>query len=266
MTSLRVAGVLWIVAAGVSAAQVATDDRDSGIITVRVIDAAGRPAPGLTIAGLWAAGGYRGESDRERMLPVGRQWKTGPDGTAQIRVRGRRGPYVSASAVASFLTYDAAQKHAAIAVVRTKALKGSITLKLEPAVTVRGRYYCPELERSPRWANGYVFAFTPDGRESVRIAAGPTTDGRFKLKLPPGQYRQNCFGEEVELLPVDFGLYADEPDHDLGTVELMASGIARAYGKAPPDWWIKEARGVEKDVEPSDYRGKWLLVMYWAWW
>ena len=100
----------------------------------------------------------------------------------------------------------------------------------------------------------------------MRIAAGPTRDGRFKLKLPPGKYLQNCFGEEVELLPLDLDLRADKPDHDLGKVEFMASGIARAYGKAPPEWWVKEARGVSEEKEADDYRGKWLLVIYWAWW
>ena len=266
MTSLRFALVFWIVASGVATAQVMTDDKAAGTIAVNVVDASGKPASGITIAGLWAAGGYRGDGDREKMIPVGPRWKTGPDGSVKVPVRGRRGPYVSGSAVVSFLTYAAAQKHAALALVKTKGLKKTVTLNLEPVVTVHGRFYCPGLKRLPRWANGYVFAFTADGKASVRIAASPTTDGKFKLKLPPGQYRQNCFGEEVELLPVDLVLNADEPDHDLGTVNLEASGIARAYAKAPPDWWVKETRGVKGNVEAGDFRGKWLLVIYWAWW
>lgn len=249
--------------AGAQAEPAARPDR---AIAVTVLDAAGKPAPGVTLAGMWAAGGYRGQGDLSRMLAVGPTWKTGPDGVAEVRMRGRRGPYASDAAVTSFFAFDAKQEFAALAVVAGKSLGPALTLKLEPVITVRGRLWCARLKRAPAWANGYVFANTPDGKGSIRVAASPTTDGTFKLKLPPGQYRQNFFGAEVEAMPVDLGLYADARDHDLGTVELEPNGIARAYGKAPPDWWVKEARGIPADRDPVDYQGKWLLVIYWAWW
>ncbi|MHC4469401.1 MAG: hypothetical protein ACYTDY_17365 [Planctomycetota bacterium] len=262
---MRVLLVLLLFAT-LAAAQVSTDDAPSATVTVTVVDAAGKPAPGLTIAGLWGAGGYLGEGDRKRMVPIGPVWKTGTDGSVKVAIRGRRGPYVSASKVTALLTYDEKQEHAALAILVGAPASGKVTLKLGPVVTVRGKFACPELGRTPRWANNYLFGFSEDGKGSVRIAVAATPDGSFAFKLPPGRYAQHCFGEEVTLLRRTLDLDAEESEQDLGTVEFEASGIAKAYGKEPPLWWIQEARGVDLSVEPADYKGKWLLVIYWAWW
>ena len=36
------------------------------------------------------------------------------------------------------------------------------------------------------------------------------------------------------------------------------------YGEKPPQWHILDARGVSKDVQISDFKGKWLLVYFWG--
>ena len=81
-----VAIVVLLLAASTLVAQVSTENRPSAAVSVRVVDAEGKAVPGIEIAGLWAAGGYRGEGDRKRMLPVGPTWKTGPEGTVEIEV------------------------------------------------------------------------------------------------------------------------------------------------------------------------------------
>ena len=39
----------------------------------------------------------------------------------------------------------------------------------------------------------------------------------------------------------------------LGAIDLKLTPIARLYGKEPPAWHITDARGVPKDVRPSDF-------------
>ena len=36
------------------------------------------------------------------------------------------------------------------------------------------------------------------------------------------------------------------------------------YGEKPPQWHILDARGVPKDAQISDFKGKWLLVYFWG--
>ncbi len=35
------------------------------------------------------------------------------------------------------------------------------------------------------------------------------------------------------------------------------------YGESPPAWHVTDARGVKKEVQISDYRGKWVLLDFW---
>src|SRR5205823_4038152 len=35
-------------------------------------------------------------------------------------------------------------------------------------------------------------------------------------------------------------------------------------GRPPPPWHVVDARGVKKDVQPADFRGKWVLVEFWG--
>jgi peroxiredoxin len=36
------------------------------------------------------------------------------------------------------------------------------------------------------------------------------------------------------------------------------------YGKQLPAWHIVDARGVDKNVQLTDFKGKWLIVHFWA--
>ena len=51
---------------------------------------------------------------------------------------------------------------------------------------------------------------------------------------------------------------------DLGAIDLKLTPIARLSGKEPPAWHITDARGVPKDVRPSDFKGKWVVLEFWG--
>ena len=181
-----------------------------------------------------------------------------------IPFRGRGAPRFTREGLTSFFCYDEAQEHSALAIFSVKEPEAEVRLELVPVVAVRGRFACPELKRVPEDTSIYFYVRTLSG--SVRVGVVHAIDAAFKLKLPPGDYRGHAFGPEVQLGIVDAWLEEDEKEHDLGTVDLEPSAVARSYGKAPPRWWIKETRGVSPDVEMSDYEGRWLLIVYWAWW
>ena len=55
-------------------------------------------------------------------------------------------------------------------------------------------------------------------------------------------------------------------DVDLKTLEVPATIIARHVGKAPPPWHVTDARGVNKEVQLADFKGKWVLLEFWGYW
>jgi len=42
--------------------------------------------------------------------------------------------------------------------------------------------------------------------------------------------------------------------------------LAKLYGKEPPPLKITDARGVDKNVKLSDYKGKWVVLEFWGFW
>jgi thiol-disulfide isomerase/thioredoxin len=61
-------------------------------------------------------------------------------------------------------------------------------------------------------------------------------------------------------------LAADTPDVDLRTLDLPPTALSKLVGKPPPRWHVTDARGVPKEVQLSDFKGKWVLVEFWGHW
>lgn len=61
-------------------------------------------------------------------------------------------------------------------------------------------------------------------------------------------------------------LNAELAKEDLGCINLEATTFAKLQGKKAPDWNVTEARGLEKGVKVSDFKGKWLLLEFWGYW
>lgn len=53
---------------------------------------------------------------------------------------------------------------------------------------------------------------------------------------------------------------------DLGVIELPLTIIARNAGKQAMPWHLTDARGLSKEANLSDFRGKWVLLEFWGHW
>ena len=92
--------------------------------------------------------------------------------------------------------------------------------------------------------------------------------------IPPNRKRHVKDGLKL-------ALDGSQTELDLGTVELTTESIFLAsriqqweakegrgdfkkhIGRTPPPWFIADARGVGKDVQLADYRGKWVVLEFW---
>ena len=117
-----------------------------------------------------------------------------------------------------------------------------------------------------------------------RMASCGSREARFEFSVPPGKYRLDGYnrGIKARLAPSKaIELTTDVPEVDLGVLRLsprvtltarkeraQADGTWGDYqalfGKPCPDWHATDARGVDKDAQPADFRGKWVLLDFWG--
>ena len=107
-----------------------------------------------------------------------------------------------------------------------------------------------------------------DGAQGpMRIAACSSSEGEFSFTLPPGEYYFWAYGRDLQnYTNQSMMLSADQGEVNLGAIDIQPSIIAQHYGKAPPKWNVTDARGAKVGVQPSDYKGKWLLLEFWGYW
>jgi thiol-disulfide isomerase/thioredoxin len=95
-------------------------------------------------------------------------------------------------------------------------------------------------------------------------------------RMPRPQEREEKDAPD-DMPPYLGGIRIDVPSQgalDLGVLNVLLpkdkDGIARDvsqfYGQAPPELEITDAVGVKKTAKLADYRGKWVLLDFWAVW
>jgi thiol-disulfide isomerase/thioredoxin len=107
------------------------------------------------------------------------------------------------------------------------------------------------------------------------------------MALPPGRYSFNAYtfkgDEKADVVPDPQVVVTGKvPVIDLGILHLSSfkptittlkerakaagawSDYTKHYGEKPPQWHVVDARGVRKDVQIADFKGKWVLVDFWG--
>jgi len=161
---------------------------------------------------------------------------------------------------------DSSGNQGALMRMQEGGIEGPITVTLAPLVTVNG-------ELDPKHLSGW--RLQPEyAYMNLSVALLPEDEyvadwvmgyGKFTIKLPPGDYRLVAFGN-AQGFKKTLSLRADRPNLDLGRIELEVPAIERQSGKAPHPWNVTDARGLRKDVKPTDFKGRWLLVEFWTYW
>jgi AhpC/TSA family len=293
---IRAAMLGFVIAGGVHAGAIRS-------IHGRVIDQDGMPIAGADVGFYWWANGPFNDSDGKRydfdtvegrkirvanlgkMFPLGdvdRPTKTGPDGRFSISVPDDRH---------HLLAMDHPRRRGGLAMLPRGKGTADVEIRLGPLVRVRGSIEGPGAGERPTWAN--VLTKLPDDPtrplDITTLALCESINGRFEMSLPPGRYVLTTYtmkddgNEMAEVVPDREILPTGEiSEIDLGVLRLSpfkpriqgrmerakAAGTwgdyTKHYGEKPPRWHILDARGVPKDAQISDFKGKWLLVYFWG--
>jgi hypothetical protein len=210
----------------------------------RVVDHAGVPISGVTVSHFWNVSNGR--------MKAFEKATTDSYGTFEASI-----PFYGKPA--ALFAIDSQRNQGAIAVITSDNVGSGLTMKLSDLSMVRGQFTCEELGHLPLWTNAYVYVLP----EKVRIARCDSEAAQFAFKLPSGQYRLYAYGTDVQNVYREISLTDEEADHDLGTLDMEATIIARHYGKKPPAWRITEASGLNPNTTLSDFQGKWVLLEFW---
>ncbi|MDA7980727.1 MAG: redoxin domain-containing protein [Pirellulales bacterium] len=137
------------------------------------------------------------------------------------------------------------------------------TLSLAPSVHVRGKFTCRELGRDKTEANVYIY----DGDRSSLLATSFGNGGDIDLRMPVGAYTFYIYGSDLYRLNHRFEIEPGATEINLGEVDILGSFSAKYRGQPIPEWTVTDARGIDpQKTALADFRGKWLLVEFWAHW
>lgn len=256
------------------------DSDESWTVTGEVVDENGLLVDGFDAAAIWSSNGVywnkEGQvpSDKAGRLAI---WKQ--EGVLAVR------PAYSATKTskgAFTLTIERRQQvpvfavntertHGGLVLVDRSEADRPIRIQLKPLIRVAAEIFCPETGKSPEWCKVDVY---PIGGDVIPLTMCGTYQGKVSFLLPAGEYEFRVSSEELPSRRTRITIPSGIEEFDAGVIELAlptdAEGspvnIHEFYGKNPPDLEITDARGVSNDVQLKHFRGKWVLLEFWAVW
>jgi len=266
-----------------------------------VVDEVGQPVAGATVDHYWRSNGKQVRPDGspidfskpgDEEIFHGNVGKMEPLRGATTDASGRFTLDVSRRRH-SVIAMDSARRRGALVTIPKENEELVVQMILQPLVKVSGTFRGPQSDTKPDWTNVYVEILDDSTRptDNFRVTQCSSFEARFETWLPPGKYVLNAYGNatnskenDIAVTPNPMVVVTNEMrELDLGVLRMTArvlsfreTQIERAtadgawgdykkhYGQQPPKWHVADARGVKKDVQLADFRGKWVLVNFWG--
>jgi thiol-disulfide isomerase/thioredoxin len=176
----------------------------------------------------------------------------------------------------AILAYDRERRRGGAIVLDKELLNQPAQFTLHPLVRVHGSFISTGMDGRPYHSivlMNLAVGGIPTPRllqrvlpAPVRVAQWSSPNATFDLSLPPGTYEFWSYGAYTEDARRWLTLKSEQPDVDLGKVDRAAQPIGKRLGKSAPEFRVTDAIGVEKSIKLSDFRGKYVLVVFWASW
>jgi hypothetical protein len=274
--------VAWFLVA--SACQ--AEDRE---VRGRVVDADGNPVAGVTVSQFWGANGEIDYSKKLTNEERQKQWsRIGVmHGDHEPVVTDAEGGFaVKTLSIAHHVMAIDGERHRGGLVILPKGRESEpVEIRLGPLTKVRGALRGAN-DFKPEWTYVYLSIAEDPKRplDFLRLAGCGSNDAHFEFWLPAGSYTLYGYDRDLRLETSGaprIALDGDQAELDLGTLELTPSksvaqlrdkakaegswlAFDQQYGKPCPEWHATDARGVDKNALPKDFRGKWLLIDFWG--
>jgi thiol-disulfide isomerase/thioredoxin len=255
----------------------------------QVVDEQGNPVGDFEAGMFWLSNGNwwdeRGELLKE--AAAGKLWTNegvlvaGPKQRAKQLSQGRFSLTVDGYKRIVLLALDKRHERGGIVSVDQSAADKPVTITIVPLTRVTAKVYSAEAGRTPEHTSALIWVPGDKGNDWKLMLCG-SFRGQISFLLPPGNYNLDVDSQSPNAtLPAPKGqrgirveIPRGKTTLDLGVLNVERprdkDGIARDfsqfYGKEPPDLTVTDARGVPKGVKLADFRGKWVVVDFWAVW
>lgn len=283
-----------------AASKEGTDQPDfmgqSWTIQGEVVDNNGKLVEDFEAAAIWSSNGvYWNKADVIPPEEISNVWKregvlaARPQFLAKRTSKGTFSLEVQDRPRAPVFVVNAEHNLGGIAMVDRSLSHRTVRVELTPMARMTAEIFCPEAGRAPGLVKAKIFVV---GSDNIHLTMCGTYQGNVSFLLPPGEYEIYAEGVEpvarmqVPNRPSNIPAHGEYSrgkrftiphgiaDFDLGVLELLlpkdsegnAVDITQFYGKRPPNLDIIDVRGAPKDLKLEDFRGKWVLVEFWALW
>ncbi|MEK7470228.1 MAG: TlpA disulfide reductase family protein [Planctomycetota bacterium] len=160
------------------------------------------------------------------------------------------------------VAYDERREKGCLLAVNDEASKKPLTVRLGPLVKIKAKLATGD-PLVPLPADVTMTVATIEGNVDIlRVKGG---DKGLAFRLPPGKYKLKWANELFR--PVDMEIEAGpRAELDLGVLKLQPTPVAVGLGKTMPPFKAGFVRGGKPDLQIADYKGKWVLVLFWGSW
>ena len=226
---------------------------DTFDVNFEVVDADGKPVAEAQLSTRWIVDS---ENENPFQAVFDSKATTDSDGKCKINFNDQAGE------TQVLLGYSKDKKLSGMVIVEKQDEGETLKIKLEPVITVKAKYYCSETDSPPRWTNTIISI------EDVRayLFEFRCKDGNVEFPLPSGQWKARMYGTGIVKKCEEFETKSSQPIYDFKTVDFEATPIERLKGKPAPKISILNARGLKKDFQLADLKGKWVLLEFWGYW
>ncbi|MBI2921997.1 MAG: TlpA family protein disulfide reductase [Planctomycetes bacterium] len=160
------------------------------------------------------------------------------------------------------LAYNDKRDKGCLMAVNDEASKKPLTVRLGPLVKVKGKLATTD-PLVPLPADVTLTIATVEGNaDVVKVKSGAAG---FSLRIPPGKYRLRWGHELFRAIEQEFDA-GPRAELDLGLLSAQPTPVATGLGKTMPPFNAAFVRGGKPDLQITDYKGKWVLVLFWGSW
>ena len=160
------------------------------------------------------------------------------------------------------VAYDEKREKGCLLAVDDEASKKPLTVRLGPLVKIKAKLATgdplvplpPDLTMTVATIEGEV--------DILRVKAG---GAGLAFRLPPGKYKLKWANDLFRAVDLDFEA-GPRAELDLGVLKLQPTPVAVGLGKTMPPFNAAFVRGGKPDLQIADYKGKWVLVLFWGTW
>lgn len=237
----------WALLASVLLACAAPAAADEKQIMGMVVNEKGQPVAGVELAIGWKCVGDN------KLEP---EQKLKSDRTGRFV-----GKIPCEDAAVALVAYDKDRKRAALAVIEPGDLNKSVRLQLGPAVEVTADFELGRFAKPPKTFKVEITVL-PKG---IRVQTAETPKTKFSTVLPPADYHIAVAAEGAEPAEADFDIREATGKFTIDAIEIEPTDT-NAAPPPLPQLSLTEARGVDKKVQLSDFKGKWVLLEIWGHW